>query len=77
LGVATIDVAAPALTVFAVAGVIVPLAEAPGVRIYEAVAMVKVGVIVAFPESVTVVEALVALAKLAFAAGFATQPENA
>jgi hypothetical protein len=74
--VAVIVVAAPALTVVVAAGVIVPLLGEPGVNVYVTVATVKVDVIVASPVSVTVVDALVALPKVAFAVGLADQPEK-
>jgi hypothetical protein len=73
LGVATIVVAVPTLTVWAVAGVIDPFARVPGVSVQV---VVKAGVTVAFPENVTVVEALAGFPKAAFAGGDADQPEN-
>jgi hypothetical protein len=71
-----IVVAAPALTVVAVAGVIVPLLGEPGVNVYVTVAILKIGVIVALPVSVTVVEAVVVLPKVALAAGLADHEEK-
>jgi hypothetical protein len=69
--------AAPAATVVALAGVMEPFASVPGVKVYDTVARLKAGVMVAFPDRVTVVEALVALAKDALAEGEADQPVKA